>query len=764
MPRPSLIPAWIALACLLSLAVLPLLIALPRLAVSTTTHDMIGPDSAEARFELKIRARFPQDANLIVLFAGHDLFEDRFLDGLDEIIEALQTALPGAQILSLSNLEQVRGQGGEFVVEPLLDASRRAGLSADQRRAKALAGTGAARSFVSKHGDMIALLIVPESAGDSRQRAALIEQLKWKIKTRELDSYLAGITGSIALNIAATEAVWSEIRVLGPISLGLGFLLMLWMFRRPVTLLALVATMSAALGTALCVTIARGFPFTMVTAILIPLLMALSVALLVHWFNALASHASAGRRGPERVDAAHADVHRPALFTSLTTAAAFLSLSVSPDPVRLFGQSVAAAVIVQYLCAMWLVPALLARWDGGEWPGGNRGLARIGRPIVRLSLLSMKHIGKVMVLLLLFLLIALPFINRIHMDANVLGFLSPQHPVVLSTDNFNQGFHGYTSVEIILSGQAQGHFQQPEPLRQVQRLRDWANAQPEVDLAMSLVNLLEDIHWAFNDEDPSFRQLPADEAMIAQYLLIYDGEELEKYVDRELRLARILLFTSIYSSREMRSFLERLNLVLAEIQVDGVSAEVTGEAYLLAINEQRILAGQLQGLIVASLTILLLLAILWRSLPAALLCMLPNLFPVMLVLVMLGALDMPLNAITAMIMAIILGLSVDDTIHLYHGYQLRRRMGHGRAWSVVYSFRRAGRAVTATTVILTAVMLVMTLSRFGPTLEFGLLTATGIFAAWFFDMLALPALIALAARWRWFERTMQPSRRVTDSQ
>lgn len=753
MPRPSLIPAWLALICLLLLALGPLLIALPRLEVSTTAHDLIGPDSAEARFEREIRASFPQDANLIALFAGQDLFEDAFLDRLDQLIEARQLALPGAQVLSVSNFERVRSRDDEFVIEALLEPARRAALSAEQRRMAALADTGAARRLVSERGDMIALLIVPASLGDSRQRAQMVEGLQDDIRSLNLDPYLAGMTGWIALDVAATEAVWSDIRVLWPLSLGLGLLLMLWMFRRPVAIVALIATMSAVVGTALCVTIARGFPFTMATAILIPLLMALSVALLVHWFNALAYHASAGRRGRERVDAAHADVHRPALFTSLTTAAAFLSLSVSPDPVRLFGQSVAAAVIVQYLCAMWLIPALLARWDGGSWPDTRRGLGRIGRPIVRLSLLSMRHIGMVITLMVVFSIAAIPLVQRVYMDANVLGFLPPQHPAVQFTDLFKREFHGYTSVEIILSGPDRDHFVEPSHLQRVADLRNWAGAQPEVDQALSLIELLEEIHWAFNDEDPAFRRLPEDRAMIAQYLLVYDGQALYQHIDRERRLARILLSTTIYGSAEMRSFVERLTPVLAAVEAEGMGAEVTGEAYLLAINEQRILSGQLRGLIVASLTILLLLALLWRSLPAALLCMLPNLFPVLLVLVMLGALNMPLNAITAMFTAIILGLSVDDTIHLYHGYQRRRSLGHGPVWSVVYSYRRAGRAVTATTAILTAILLVLTLSSFGPTLEFGLLTAAGIFAAWFFDVLVLPALIALAARRPWFERT-----------
>lgn len=751
LPRPSRIPAWPALVCLIVIALVPLLFALSRLEVSTTTHDLIGPDSAEARFEQKIRARFPQDANLIALFAGPDLFEDHFLDRLDKLIEARQLALPGAQVLSLSNFERVRGGDGEFLIEALLEPDQRAGLSAEQRRELVLADTGAVRHLVSERGDMIALLILPAVVGDSRQRVQMIDELRADIRSLELDGHLAGMTGSIALNVAATEAVWFDIRALGPLSLGLGLLLMLWMFRRPLAILALIATMSAALGTALCITLARGFPFTMVTAILIPLLMALSVALLVHWFNALAYHANAGRRGRERVEAAHADVHRPALFTSLTTAAAFLSLSTSPDPVRLFGQSVAAAVIVQYLCVMWLLPALLVRWDAGSWPDTGRGLGRIGRPIVRLALLSMRQIGLVIALMLLFLLLAIPLVQRVHMDAQVLSFLPAQHPVVLSTELFNSEFHGYTSVEIILTGAERDHLIQTAQLQRIAELQDWASAQPEVDQALSLIDLIEDIHWAFNDEDPAFRRLPEDDALIAQYLLVYDGEVLDKYIDRERRMARILLLTTIYSSAQMRSFLERLNPILATIKAEGLAAEVTGEAYLLAINEQRILSGQLRGLIVASLTILLLLALLWRSLPAALLCMLPNLFPVMLVLVILGALGMPLNAITAMITAIILGLSVDDTIHLYHGYQRRRNLGHGRVWSVVYSYRRAGRAVTATTAILTGVLLVLTLSRFGPTMEFGLLTGAGIFAAWLFDVLALPALIALVARWRCFE-------------
>lgn len=741
--KPSQIPAWLGLSTLLFMATVPMLAALLRLEVSTTTQDLIGQDTAEVQFEKFVRNNFSHAANLIVLFSGKDLFEDTFLDKLDKLTQALERNPIPMQILTVSNFERTRGYNGAFIIDNLLDASARSSLDAEERRNRVLADPFATGRLISADGTTTVLVITPERHVNSRERAIIRDMLISSIHAYGLDNHLEGMTGSIAINLAQMESVWSDIRMLAPLSLMLGLGLVVWMFRRLLAIAAVLLVTSASLGTMLAFIAAAGESFTLLNVIQIPLLMALSVALLVHWFNALSQQEAKGYRGVDLINRAHAYIHRPALFTALTTAAGFFSLSVSPHPISLFGKSVALAVLVQYICVLWLIPSLHAYWDKRDWKRRNMGVDNVGRPIVRMAIFSMKHPSKILILLTILILTILPFIQNLHFNADLLSFFSPHHPVVQTTERFSKAFHGITTIEVILTGNVRDHFKQVANLNKVRHLRDWAVKQPAVDQVHSLVNILEDMHWAFHDENDDFRYLPEDEQLLAQYLLFYDGDELHAHVDREFEMTRISLFTSLRGSREIQHFIDAFNQQIAETNWANTSVNLTGDTYLLATNEQYIMTGQIRGMALASIMIFALLCLLWRSPTGALICMVPNLLPVLLILILMGMWNIPLNTFTAMITSIVLGISVDDTIHIYQGYHDQRRIGNGHAWSLVHSYRRAGRAVTASTIILTGGVMILAKSDFMVIKEFSLMVASGLLFAWFFDTVFMPALLSV---------------------
>jgi len=69
-------------------------------------------------------------------------------------------------------------------------------------------------------------------------------------------------------------------------------------------------------------------------------------------------------------------------------------------------------------------------------------------------------------------------------------------------------------------------------------------------------------------------------------------------------------------------------------------------------------------------------------------------------------------------------------------------------WALARTYRGAGRAITATTLVLCAQFLLLTGSDFMPTAEFGLLTSVGLLTALLFDLLLLPAILMVVTRHR----------------
>ena len=139
-------------------------------------------------------------------------------------------------------------------------------------------------------------------------------------------------------------------------------------------------------------------------------------------------------------------------------------------------------------------------------------------------------------------------------------------------------------------------------------------------------------------------------------------------------------------------------------------------------------------------------AFLFHSFRGALICLVPNLAPLFFIFVMMGATGIALDVATVLIAGVILGITVDDTIHLYHGYLHRIRHGVSPVFAIIRSVESSGRAIIAISIILIVQFSLLGLSDFRPTAHFGMLCAVGLFAGQLFEMLLMPALLGLRLR------------------
>ena len=92
----------------------------------------------------------------------------------------------------------------------------------------------------------------------------------------------------------------------------------------------------------------------------------------------------------------------------------------------------------------------------------------------------------------------------------------------------------------------------------------------------------------------------------------------------------------------------------------------------------------------------------------------PNLAPLFFVFVVMGVTGIALDVATVLIAGIILGITVDDTIHLYHGYLHRLHHGVSPVFAIIRSMESSGRAVIAISVVLIAQFSLLSLSDLPP--------------------------------------------------
>ena len=411
--------------------------------------------------------------------------------------------------------------------------------------------------------------------------------------------------------------------------------------------------------------------------------------------------AQRGKTGYARIENALHEVRRPALFNSLTTAAGLLSLATSPIPaIRTFGLISSVGVIFIYFVVIIILPPIFIRWDSKPWLHTKAGLRWIDIFIRSLYRLSIRYPAWVVILTIAALGLGMPALWQIKVETSLQEFFLPDHPIRRDTDYFETKMSGTGTLDVIFETRERDGLKKPEYLTFMRDFQTWVEQLPEVDKTISPADFIEEMNWGFHSENPVFRLIPDNPKLISQYLLIYDGEDLFDFVDRDFRTSHVSLSINVHPAKQIDALMEKIRTFLQHETPKGLQWEIAGNSRLLADMEDLLVTGQVYSMWGALGMIFLLMWLLWRSFGSAVLCMIPNVAPVLLIFIVMGLFGLWLDMATAMIASIAVGIAVDDTIHLYHGYNKRIKAGIHPVQALVRTYRQAGRAVVSTTIIL----------------------------------------------------------------
>jgi len=743
--KDRLLPAPVAAAALLALILAPAAL-LPRIEVNNAPEAYFPTDAEAVRADNAVREVFPNDQVLVALFAGgRELYETAFLQALQRVVDILARNPDVERTLTVTSVDHIEGTEDGFLVAPLLDP-KAAGRSPEKRRARVLGDRFAPGLIVSKDGDLMALVVRPGHLQNSYQRLRLVDAFHAAVAEAGIERHLVAVTGSVPVDVAELRSMIRDTLMFVPATSALGLLLVWWMYRRVLAVVLTLASITAVALSTVGLLIGIGQPYTLTSAMIPPLMAALTTAFVVHLFNALVHVQQRGYRGRERVLEALATIRRPSFYAALTTAAGLASLGVSPiRPVAWFGLVSGAGVMLLYLVVTRLLPPILVRWDHGAWVNPGAGGRLLDNALRTLSSIGIRRARWVLIAAVLGGAAGIPQIWRVQAETDLYEFFAEDHPITQSTHRVEAALSGVTSLQVSLRAPARDSFKAPDRLRVIDAFQAWLDEQPEVDRTLSMVDVIEEMNWAFHAEDPGMRRLPDNPALISQYLFIYDGTDLYDLVNRELDWTLVTMNLNVRGANATSVVMERIRERLRATNLGDMQWEIAGFGRLIADQEDLLITGQVRSLFSALAMIFLFMALQWRSAGAAALCMIPNFSPILLIFIVMGTFGIWLDAATAMVASVAVGIAVDDTIHTYHGYRRRRAAGASPVAALARSYHHAGRAVLLTTAILSAQFLLLGASQFIPTTQFGLLTTVGLVSALLFDLLLLPALIIALA-------------------
>jgi predicted RND superfamily exporter protein len=451
------------IAVVMTIFALTLGALIPLIKVDTDPENMLSADEPVRIFHNQTKKQFSLSDIVVVGIVNNKdpngVFNPSSLAKVYELTEFAKTLRwpseedPNEQIgvievdlLAPSTVDHI-GQGGPGVVtfEWLMAKPPTTDEEALQIRNKAMSNPLLKGTLISEDGKAICLYL-PLTSKDLSYR--VYSRLKEKIaEFQGHEEY--HITGLPVAEDTFGVEMFIQMAISAPLAMIVIFLLMLLFFRKIILIISPMIVAMVSVISSMGLLIGFGFPVhimsSMIPIFLMPIAVVDSIHILSEFFDLYTKEK--GRK--DTILEVMGNLFMPMLYTSLTSAAGFASLALTPiPPVQVFGIFVAIGIMIAWVCTITFVPAyvMMIKESSLENFGHatkrvekQSGLARLLNATGRFTYAKAKPI---LVIFLIITAIALYGITQIRINDNPVKWFSKKHPIRRADIELNKHFGG----------------------------------------------------------------------------------------------------------------------------------------------------------------------------------------------------------------------------------------------------------------------------------------------------------------------------------
>jgi uncharacterized protein len=371
--------------------------------------------------------------------------------------------------------------------------------------------------------------------------------------------------------------MFKQMAISAPIALLAIFLLMLAFFRNIALVLAPMAvamftvhcTMGLLIGTGHTVHIMS----SMIPIFLMPIAVVDSIHILSEFFDRY--KASEGRR--KTLEAVIKHLFAPMFYTSLTSAAGFASLALTPiPPVRVFGIFVAFGILLAWFLTIIFIPAYvmlvpkkyLANFGVLAKGDGETALSRL---LSRLGGFTYSKAKLILVLSILALVISGYGISRITINDNPVKWFKKNHPIRVADRVLNHHFGGTYEAYLVLEN-AQKDFDKPQAAFAVTAELARISGPDQKSLLTKMNGLVADAEAKTKNVAEFFEALSL---LWEEKLDAVDDDEYDSWADGQDGIEKVKNRRQIFKRPDMLNYIGKLQAHLSQLQVVGKSNAIT---------------------------------------------------------------------------------------------------------------------------------------------------------------------------------------------
>ena len=454
----------------------------------------------------------------------------------------------------------------------------------------------------------------------------------------------------------------------------------------------------------------------------------------------------------------------PILYTVLTTIFAFLSLIFSEiKPIIDFGWMMTFGLITSFIITFTLLPTLL-----NFAPTNNISVKKEQKSKITnlLSLISINNKNSIFLVTGIVIIFSIIGISKLEVENSFINYFDKNTEIYKGMKLIDEELGGTTPLEVIIK------FPEKEKVKKSEEddeFDDWGDEEDtndekywftkdKIDLITSVHNYLDslpeigkvlsfssiiEVATQLNNNKPLgtlemgvlYSKIPESikTEIIDPYLSIKDNE------------ARISL-RIIDSQEDLRrnDLINKINFDLKDkFGLEEKDYKLAGVLILFNNLLQSLFKSQILTLGLVMIGIFSMFIILFRNIKLSLIGVVPNFIAAFFILGIIGLLGIPLDMMTITIAAITIGIAVDNSIHYIYRFkeEFNKIKDYNKTLKTCHS--TVGVAILNTSITIVFGFSILVLSKFIPTIYFGVFTGLAMLLAMISVLTLLPALILI---------------------
>ncbi|MCP4156612.1 MAG: cyclic nucleotide-binding domain-containing protein [bacterium] len=501
------------------------------------------------------------------------------------------------------------------------------------------------------------------------------------------------------------------------------------------------------------------------------IIMIIAFSDVVHICSTYLLELSKGERKEVAINKACSEVGSACVYTSVTTFCGFISMALVPVPAfRQLGVVLGVGVGLSLLLAMTLTPIIFTIMRTPKpWRVGAASKAQIllDSGLDFIAKVTPKRPILICTLFALVILLSLVGISRIKFETDIIDRMGEDNQLRVDARYFSKHFDGTNFIDIYIKANKKKGLVNLDTFNRITKFKKELLKFPEVDRALSVVDLYYALHRLFNPpgetaEKTPPRQntalkvnppgntegniIPLTEKDISKYLFMFEmsgSDDLKHLINSDKTLMVMRLSLNKCGLFVTSGVGNRAKEISEKIFSQDLEVEVSGITYMLGECVDEIIDGQKKGLIFAFLTIFLVMTIALRSFRCGLWSMLPNIIPLLVLGGYVGWFWESVDTDMLIVVMIAIGIAVDDTIHFLFRYRFEYENVKDITRAIDKTLHFSGRAIVITSIIIIVGFAPFGFSDYFSIRILGTMLPVCFVIAILSDMLLIPSLIHL---------------------